>query len=164
MPAVQITTKQATHMVACICINIITIHRVQPSITIPQLWYSSFLFHRLYVPISEDLCYVDLILENIEDTYTHPTPPSELKNISTGTVLPPVLTFLMEKIELGAFTETGDLIPTRLDTACLKLRRSVTNINEWLQTFAVYVSVIAKKTSPCSRPHGIPDSDSGSQQ
>ena len=49
----------------------------------------------------------------------------------------------------------GDLIPTRLrldDTVRSKLRCSVTNISEWLQAFAVYVSVIAKK-----QPHCVPD-------
>ena len=49
----------------------------------------------------------------------------------------------------------GDLIPTHLgldNTACSKLRRSVTNISEWLQAFAVYVSLIVKK-----QPHRVPD-------
>ena len=110
------------------------------------------LFHLLYEPISADLRYVDLILENIEDTRTHPTLPSQLKNISTGTALLPVPTFFVEKIESGAFIEMGDLIPTRLglyDMARLKLRCSVTNISEWLQAFTVYVSVIAKKQPYC---------------
>ena len=53
-------------------------------------------FLPLYVPISAllpDLHYVDLIPENPEDTSicTHPTPPSQLEHISTGTALPPVL-------------------------------------------------------------------------
>ena len=72
-----------------------------------------------------------------------------------GTALPPVPTHLIEKIESGAFIEMGDLIPSRLgldDAARSKLRRSVTNISEWLQAFAVYVSVIARK-----QPHRVPD-------
>ena len=119
------------------------------------------------MPISADLRYVDLISEDTEDTHTHPTLPSQLEdtgtrptlpsqleNISTGTALPPVPTSLVEKVKPGAFIEMGDLLPTHLgldDTARSKLRRSVTNISEWLQAFAVYVSVISKKiTSPCS--------------
>ena len=93
--------------------------------------------------------------ENIEDTTTCPMPPSQLENISTGTAFPLVTTFLVKKIESGAFIEMGDLIPIHLgldDTACSKLRHSVTNISEWLQAFAVYVSVIAKK-----QPDHVPD-------
>ena len=86
---------------------------------------------------------------------THPTPPNQIENIPTGTVLPPVPTSLVEINESGAFIEMGDLIPTHLgldDTACSKLRCFVTNISEWLQAFAVYISVIAKK-----QPHHVPD-------
>ena len=112
------------------------------------------------MPISAllpDLHYIDLILENPEDTpiRTHPTPPSQLEHISTGTAFPPVPSFLVEKIELSAFIEMADLIPTRLgldDTARSKLRRSVTNISEWLQAFTVYISIIVKK-----QPHRVPD-------
>ena len=46
----------------------------------------------------------------------------------------------------------GDLIPTHLGSAHSKLRYSVTNISEWLQVLAVYVSVIAKK-----QPYRVPD-------
>ena len=59
------------------------------------------------------------------------------------------------KIESGAFIEMEDLIPTRLgldDTARSKLRCFITNISEWLQAFAVYITVIAKK-----QPHHVPD-------
>ena len=101
------------------------------------------------------LRYVDLILENIEDTCTCPTLPSQLENISTGTAFPPVPTFPCEKNESGAFIEMGDLIPTHLgldNTARSKLRHSVTNISKWLPAFAVYVSVIAK-----TQPHHVPD-------
>ena len=105
-----------------------------------------------FCPSLPDLRYVDLILENSENTSTsirtHPTPPSQLEHISTGTALPPVPTFLVEKIESDAFIEVGGLIPIRLgldDTARLKLRHSVINISKWLQAFAIYMSVIAKK-------------------
>ena len=110
-----------------------------------------------FLPFLPDLHYVDLMPENPEDIpiHTHPTPPSQPERISTSTAFPPVPNFLVEKIESGAFIEMGDLISTRLgldDTACSKLRRSVTNISEWLQAFAVYMSVIARK-----QPHRVPD-------
>ena len=69
---------------------------------------------------------------------------------------------LRKKIEPGAFIEMGDLIPTRLDTARLKLRRSVTDISSVIRSSNL--SNCQKTTSLCSRPHSIPDSDSGSQQ
>ena len=54
------------------------------------------------------------------------------------------------------FVELADLIPTRLgfeDTTRSKIKhRSVANISEWLQAFAVYVSVIAK-----TQPYRVPD-------
>ena len=47
----------------------------------------------------------------------------------------------------------GDLLPNRLgldDVAKSKQKhRLVTNITEWLQGFAVYVSVIARKQPQC---------------
>ena len=51
--------------------------------------------------------------------------------------------------------EMGDLVPSRLgfeETAGAKSKRFTTNISEWLQAFAVYVSVIAKK-----QPQRVPD-------
>ena len=114
------------------------IYTVQLSIPIPQPWYPPVFFLPSYVPISAllpGLHYVNLIPENPEDTpvHTHPTPPSQLEHISTGTALPPVPTFLVKKIKSGTFVEMGDLIPTHLgldDTACLKLRSSVSNISK----------------------------------
>ena len=90
-------------------------------------------------------------------TYSYPTHtlPHQLESIQTGTVLSPVPTSLVEKIESSAFIKTGDLIPTRLglyDTVRSKLRCSITNITEWLQAFTVYISVIAK-----TQPHHISD-------
>jgi len=50
----------------------------------------------------------------------------------------------------------GDLVRTHLgfaDTAGTKSKlRSVSNISEWLQAFAIYVSIIARK-----QPERIPD-------
>ena len=91
--------------------------------------------------------------------HTHSSPthtlPHQLESIQTGTVLSPVPTSLVEKIESSAFIKIGDLIPTRLgldDTVHSKLRCSITNITEWLQAFTVYISVIAK-----TQPHRISD-------
>ena len=103
---------------------------------------------------------MDLILGNFEDTPTHTphthTLPHQLENIQTGIVLSPVPTSLVKKkTESSAFIKTGDLIPTNLgldDTVRSKLRCSITNITEWLQAFAVYISVIAK-----TQPHRISD-------
>ena len=90
-------------------------------------------------------------------THSYPTHtlPHQLESIQTGTVLSPVPTSLVEKIEFSAFIKMGDLIPTRLgldDTVRSKLRCSITNITEWLQAFTVYISVIAK-----TQPHRISD-------
>ena len=50
----------------------------------------------------------------------------------------------------------GDLVPTNLSfeetTGTKSKHRSITNISEWLQAFAVYVSVVSKK-----QPERIPD-------
>ena len=55
---------------------------------------------------------------------------------------------LVAKIESGQFVEMGDLVPSHLgfgDTASNKSKqRSVANISEWLEAFAVYVSVISR--------------------
>ena len=115
----------------------------------------SFIYH--FLPLLPDLRHVNLIPGNLEDTPTRisPTPAHQLESSQTGTILPPVPTSLVEKIKSGAFIEMGDLIPTRLgldDTARSKLRRTITNISEWLQAFAVYVSIIAKK-----QPYRVPD-------
>ena len=117
--------------------------------------HPSFIYH--FLPLLPDLRHVNLIPGNLEDTPTRifPTPAHQLESSQTGTILPSVPTSLVEKIESGAFIEMGDLIPTRLgldDTARSKLRCTITNISEWLQAFAVYVSIIAKK-----QPHRVPD-------
>ena len=104
------------------------------SIPIPQPWYVPNLLS------PSDLCHVDLLPVHSQDTttYIRPPPPPELyqtESTPTGTALPPVPTYLTEKIESGAFIKMGGLIPICLgldDTAQSKLRRSVTNINEWL--------------------------------
>ena len=138
-------------MVLCMCINTITIHSTtfysHSSTLVPPFLCTNFCPSPrppLLGPYTGEFL-----------GHSHPIPLSQLEHISTGTTLPPVPTFLVEKLESGAFIEMGDLIPTHLgldDTARSKLRRSVTNISEWLQAFAVYVSVIAKK-----QPHCVPD-------
>ena len=63
---------------------------------------------------------------------------------------------IMMSLESGAFIEFGDLVPNHLgfeETVGSKSKQQpITNITEWLQAFAVYVSVIAKK-----QPQRVPD-------
>ena len=137
-----------------------TIYTIQLAIAIPQPQYS--LTHLLYVPLSAPFSQISATWTLYwEILRTHPfippthTLPHQFESIQTGTVLSPVPTSLVEKIESGAFIKMGDLIPTRLgldDTVCSKLRHSITNITEWLQAFTVYISVIAK-----TQPHRISD-------
>ena len=109
-------------------------------------------------PFFSDLCHVDLLPEHYDDPSTHTIHPplSELcqsMSMPAGSALSPVPTHLIEKIKSGAFIEMGDLSSNGLDDAArLKLRCSVTNISEWLQAFAVHVSVIARK-----QPHRVLD-------
>ena len=107
-----------------------------------------------------DLSHVDLPPRNLDGVLSptnHPMnwPPHQSQSISAGAAIPPIPPGLVEKIESGAYVEMGDLIPSRLgleETAKSKLKHPVaTNINEWLQAFTVYVSVIGKK-----QPHCIP--------
>ena len=77
-----------------------------------------------------------------------PRPTSDLATSSQtpDSFIPLVPPRLVSKIQSGAFEEMGDLVPTHLsfeDTAETKLKHwPVTNISEWLQVFAVYVSVV----------------------
>ena len=68
---------------------------------------------------------------------------------STNQQEQPIPPNLVEQIEAGAFVEMGDLLPSRLglDDGAKSIQKHhlITNITEWLQSFAVYVSVIAKK-------------------
>ena len=61
-----------------------------------------------------------------------------------------------KKIEDGKFVEMADLVPSHLGfeeiTGSKPRQPSVTNISEWLQAFAVYMSVISKK-----QPQHVPD-------
>jgi len=88
--------------------------------------------------------------------YRSATSSSQNPKVSVGATIPPVPPLLVEWIESGAFVDLADLIPTHLsfeDTTRVKSKHcAVANISEWLQAFAVYVSVIAKK-----QPHCIPD-------
>ena len=127
-------------MVLCvlICSLINTIYTVQLSIIIRTstlVPFSPILLYGLISVLLLDLHHVDLIQGNFVDTttHTHPTTLNQIENIPTGTVLPPIPTSLVEKIESGAFIVMGDLILTCVgldDTACLKVRYSVTNISE----------------------------------
>ena len=76
--------------------------------------------------------------------------------MAIGTAIPPVSPRLVEKIESGAFVEMADLVPQRLGfEETLRPRQkcqTITKICEWLQAFAVYVSIIAKK-----QPDRVPD-------
>ena len=82
--------------------------------------------------------------------------PGESRGMLPGAAIPPVPSKVVERIESGLFIEMGDLVPTRLgleESARSKLKQhTCTNICEWLQAFAVYVSVLGKK-----QPHRIPD-------
>lgn len=120
------------------------------SITPPPLPY----------PLSPDLRHV-AVMPGFGET-THPTncrpatSSSQNPEVPLGSAIPPVPLLLVERIESGAFIELADLIPTHLGfentTRSKSKHRSVANISEWLQAFAVYVSVIARR-----EPHRIPD-------
>jgi len=68
----------------------------------------------------------------------------------------PVPSELIKKIEDGKFIEMLDLVPSHLGfeeiTGSKPRQLSVTNISEWLQAFAIYLSVISKK-----QPQRVPD-------
>ena len=58
------------------------------------------------------------------------------------------------KIESGAFVDMVELLPERLDTANsedakLKRKKRSLSILEWLQCYAVYVTVVARKQPEC---------------
>ena len=77
---------------------------------------------------------------------THGKPQS----FSIGAGRPPVPTKLVQKIESGAFVDMVELLPERLDTADsedtrLKRKKRSLSILEWLQCYAVYVAVVARK-------------------
>ena len=108
---------------------------------------------------SLDLHHVSLIQDNIQSV--PPVPQTSRTTIfykPTGAAIPPIPPGnLVEKIESGAFVEEmGGLLPNRLglDDAAKSTQkhRLIINIMEWLQSFAVYVSVIARK-----QPRRVPD-------
>ena len=85
------------------------------------------------------------------------TPGSSIPPVLTpGSSIPPVSPSLVQKIESGAFIELADLVPNHLGfeeiVGSKSKQRPVTNISEWLQAFAVYVSVIRRK-----QPQRVPD-------
>ena len=88
------------------------------------------------------------VLATTHGRATTPPPP--------GSTIPPVPSSLVQKIEAGALIEFGDLVPSNLgfeETAGSKSKQHpVTSIAEWLQAFAVYVSIITRK-----QPQHVPD-------
>lgn len=84
------------------------------------------------------------------------TASSSSHNALAGAAIPPIPLNLIEKIESGAFIEMSYLLPSRIGlddaTKAKQKHRFVTTITEWLQGFAVYVSVISQK-----QPQRIPD-------
>ena len=104
-----------------------------------------------------DLHHVSLIQDNLQNV--PPAPQTSRITIfykPTGAAIPPIPPNLVEKIESGAFVEMRDLLPSCLgiDNAAKSTQKHghITNIMEWLQSFAVYVSVIARK-----QPQRVPD-------
>ena len=144
-----------------------TIYTIQLAIAIPQPQYS--LTHLLYVPLSVPFSQISAtwtLYQGISRTcplippHTHYC--TNLESIQTGKVFSSS-NFPYGKIESGAFIKMGDLIPTHLgldDTVCSKLRCSITTIIDSL----LYLCNCQDTTSSHFRPHGIPDSDSVSQQ
>lgn len=72
------------------------------------------------------------------------------------TTIPPVPLKFVEGIVSGVFNEIGDLVLTHLgleESARSKLKQhTCTSVYEWLQAFAVYMSLLGKK-----QLHHIPD-------
>ena len=104
-----------------------------------------------------DLHHVSLIQDNLQSV----PPVSQTSRTTifykpTGAAIPLIPPNLVEKIESGAFVEMGDLLPSclGLDDAAKSTQKHclITNIMEWLQSFAVYVTVIARK-----QPQRVPD-------
>ena len=80
------------------------------------------------------------------------TPDNGSTHYFVGDVLPAVPPKLVERIESGAFIEMSDLLPEHLGQAPLEedpkaksKHRPVSSITQWLQCFAVYTAVIARK-------------------
>lgn len=82
--------------------------------------------------------------------------PGQSQGMLSGAANPPVPLKPVEKVKSGLFMEMGDLIPTHIGlekSARPKLKEhTCINICEWLQVFAVYMSVFGKK-----QPHRIPN-------
>ena len=103
----------------------------------------------------QDLNHVN-VLATTHGRATTPLPPSSTippVPPPPGSTIPPVPPSLVQKIEAGAFIEFEDLVPSHLgfeETVGSKSKQCpVTSIAEWLQAFAVYVSVIARKQPQC---------------
>ena len=113
------------------------------------------LFHLFHL-LGLDLNHVSVLTPNQRRPQQQPTTCLVTSTLTPGSSIPPVPPSLIQKIESGAFIELGDLVLNHLgfeETVGSKSKqRPITNISEWLQTFAVYVSVIARK-----QPQRVPD-------
>ena len=113
------------------------------------------LFHLFHL-LGLDLDHVSVLAPNQRRPQQQPTSCLVTSTLTPGSSIPPVPPSLVQKIESGAFIELGDLVPNHLgfeETVGSKSKQQpITNISEWLQAFAVYVSVIARK-----QPQRVPD-------
>ena len=85
----------------------------------------------------------------------------ELTGVQIGAGLPPVPQKLVQKIQSGEYVNISELLPEQLGLSDIKLssekqqgpkKKAISNILEWVQYFAIYVSVIAIK-----EPQRTPD-------
>ena len=101
-----------------------------------------------HTPLEQQLSHIGLIgASNPLATHSRST---EVQSISNGAGRPPVPAKLVNKIESGAYVDMVELLPERLDTTDsedvkLKRKKRSLSILEWLQCYAVYVTVVARK-------------------
>ena len=97
-----------------------------------------------------------IVLPSNQRRAQQPTTCLVTSTLIPGSSIPPVPPSLVQKIESGAFIELGDFVPNHLGfeeiVGSKSKQHPITNISEWLQAFAVYVSVIARK-----QPQRVPD-------
>ena len=105
------------------------------------------LFYLLHL-LDLQLDYVNILPPN-QRRAQQPTTCLVISTLTPGSSIPPVPPSLVQKIESSAFIELGDLVPNHLgfkETVGSKPKQHhITNISEWLQAFALYVSFIARK-------------------
>ena len=150
MPAVQITAKQAGHMVLC---TYIYHYYTQYNFLFPFLnLYTPFAYlYMCQFPPFFQIFATWTLNRRIPRTIPLVLTPHHQANLNISQLVQHSHQFqlsLWKKLSQVYSLRWETLIPTCLeldDTARLKPRRSVTNISKWLQAFTVYVSVIAKK-------------------